>query len=328
MLFRRKIWRTATALIILALATVAASISAPTSRADNTVTLTPMVWNIAGSHASFAGGVELMQAVHQEINRTGADVVVLNEICTGQYKLLQKALQQQGWPHDRGNFSRLQVMGTHTGCKGTTAQQKVGMAIFSKRPFTAGLSSHQLFPPDPVFGDRKHFVSCATDKAQRRLRLCFTHISAVADKYAGQAETAVWHLKQYAEAGNAVMVAGDFNIQPHEPQLDSLYHGSVDTENNGNNTGLYRELDDTDAFCRGYGAITKATRGRGEPPPCLGSGDVAKKKIDMIFVNHSKIRGTYRATVEPIPRCNGTESRPLCSDHHAVTGRVTLEVPS
>jgi hypothetical protein len=121
-------------------------------------------------------------------------------------------------------------------------------------------------------------------------------------------------LEDYHAVGDTVIIAGDFNAQPDYGRMNGWYSSSLDVPNNSNNTGHYRELDDTDDRCLGYGERTQTDPTGG---PC-GLG----KKIDLIFVRENKLVGTYSGNSLSISSaCGGP-----CSDHRIVTGTVTVRI--
>lgn len=288
--------------------------------------LTVSTWNIAGSHATFGGRIELLHKVHASMMANDPDVVVLNEICHRQYKYLQGVLQQQDWSSGT-SFTRYTKMDDHHGCSTEDGSDTVGMALFSKEQLAAGIDSVRL-PLEESGSDRGHYLSCATAAATETLKFCFTHLTSKvgdSDEYGNAAQVAELTrlLNGLDDAGNTVVVAGDFNALANDDRLNGLYSAAADTENNPDNHGAFREVDDTDPGCPGYGEATSI-----HPPK--GACDGAKK-IDFIFANESRLTGSHSAESLPHPVCKGTEEsqheahEPVCSDHRNLIGTVTVQ---
>jgi hypothetical protein len=147
-------------------------------------------------------------------------------------------------------------------------------------------------------------------------------------------------LAAYRAEGDTVLIAGDFNAQPDYARLDPWYADTLVEPGNRGNTGVYRELDDTDPRgCAGYGEWT-ATGPPGRTPPCARPAAECSStdqdgcaKIDMIFVPEDAIVGRYWADSLAIPTsCPAAAAVPgvvppgACSDHRVLLGRVTVRV--
>ena len=107
---------------------------------------------------------------------------------------------------------------------------------------------------------------------------------------------------------------GTSTQQPHDGRLNRWYSPAVATAHNASNTGAYRELDDTDPRCAGYGETTT--------PGTAGGRCGQSAKIDMIFVRANRVVGSYSADSLPIPSCGAS----LCSDHRILLGTVRVSV--
>jgi hypothetical protein len=124
-------------------------------------------------------------------------------------------------------------------------------------------------------------------------------------------------------AGDTVLTLGDFNAQPNYGRIANWY-------------ALYRELDDTDTRCAGYGEWT-ATGTSGAPPACSGGTTTCTttvtagcSKIDLAFVRKDRLAGAYSADALAIPTTGtgvaATSDYPAgsCSDHRVVVGTVPV----
>ncbi|MGP3955986.1 endonuclease/exonuclease/phosphatase family protein [Nonomuraea sp. 3N208] len=288
-------------------------------------------WNVAGNkmhHGSATDGM-VARAVASILNRE-AHLVAFNELCWGQYKAIQDALRSAGWPNDSTNYSRFAtILGPTSGvCNGN---EDFGNAIFSKQPL--GPASRFTLPPDGTREQRN--LLCAGLLTTPGARFCTTHITTSNDiagngqkHNVNQLNFVLDQMEAYRAGGETVIIAGDFNAQPDYGRLNNWYSGSLNTANNGNNTGNYRELDDNDPTqCLGYGEWT-ATGTPGDAPPCAAVEPHAK--IDLIFVREDRIAGPYSGDSLAIPTdCTGIPATPAypagsCSDHRVMTGTVPV----
>ncbi|MFF9839631.1 endonuclease/exonuclease/phosphatase family protein [Streptomyces sp. NPDC013740] len=293
---------------VLLPATAAAQDEAPAPR-----TYTVWHWNVAGNtihNGSTTDGL-VTQAAASLVSR-GADFASFNELCQGQYDALVAELRARGWPQDPQNFGRFEPSrqaGNTAVCNG----EAFGNALFSKRALGAAA---RLALPDDGSAEKRNML-CAPLTDGTATRFCTTHITTNQAFNVAQLEFVRGALEAYHSAGETVLIAGDFNAQPHYARLNSYYAPSVDTPNNAGNTGQYRELDDDDAGnCPGYGEWT-ADGTPGTTPPCGGYA-----KIDHIFVRESTLAGPYGADSLGISTsCTGVAA---CSDHRILVGTVTV----
>lgn len=274
------------------------------------------VWlqNIAGwkmHGGSTTNGV--VEAVTTSINNRDADLVAFNEICRQQYDAILAALRASEWPNDPTNFARFGEIRSDV-CDG----QAFGNAVFSRDAL--GNSSRFMLPDDGSVAD--HHVLCAPLADTPSVRFCTTHITTSNEVIDGvkanqrQLDAANDLVEGHYENGETVIIAGDFNAQPNYGRMNGWYSSNLDTPNNSDNTGHYRELDDDDPQnCIGYG---EPTVGVGDPPGVCQP----EKKIDMIFVREDRIVGDYSADALAISQnCGGP-----CADHKILIGQVTVQV--
>jgi len=280
-------------------------------------------WNIEGGY----NGTHLqqVQVVTGSILKYDADFVVVNEVCHDQYKTLITRLRDEGWPTGT-SYARYTRMDDRTSCKAGDANPNgsVGFAIFSKHQLAAGIERIDL-PEDTydTLPNRTHRLACATLQADPNVRLCATHITPTRQDTndnpvtirSRQILAVTEKVNAHVAAGDAVLLAGDFNMEPHETGLDRLYSPTVAGTVNQGNHGQFRELDDNDpANCLGHGAYTKDN---GTGPTECGPGG---RKLDYLFASENHITGDHSASVLNISQtCGGP-----CSDHHAIVGNVTL----
>lgn len=301
---------------VTSLTAVAIIVAGPAPGHAATVDTTYRVWtwNVAGwamHRGSTTNG--LIPVLSNSIRAQGAHFAALNELCLGQHDAIRRNLRDSGWPQDRENFARFEVTNP-AACNG----QGVGIALFSKAPL--GGSSRYTLPDDGRPENRK--LLCAPLLNRPHMRFCTTHITTSNEVIDGekinkrQLNYVRDRLEAFHSAGDTVIIAGDFNAQPDYGRLDGWYSTSLDVPNNRNNTGVYRELDDTEPTCAGYGETTVAP-GNTEGPPCSPG-----KKIDLIFAREDRVIGAYTADSLAISTaCGGP-----CSNHRILTGTVTLRV--
>jgi endonuclease/exonuclease/phosphatase family metal-dependent hydrolase len=289
-------------------------VSTPAQAAAAPRTLNIWMWNIAGwkmHDGSTSNG--LIQALTSSIQNRDADFAALNEVCESQYHAVINALRAANWPVDEANFARFEVAHP-TGCGGAPS----GIALFSREPL--GSANRFKLPDDGRTEKRK--LLCAPLAANPALRFCTTHITTSNEVINGepisltQLEYVNDRVDEFHADGGTAVIAGDFNAQPNYGRINGWYSSTLDTPNNRNNTGNYRELDDNDAGnCIGYGENTVA---EADPPGPCGPG----KKIDLIFAHDDRITGGYSGDSLSISQsCGGP-----CSDHRIVIGTVTVLV--
>ncbi|QIM22001.1 endonuclease/exonuclease/phosphatase family protein [Phycicoccus sp. HDW14] len=281
--------------------------------AAGTSSVTVWTWNVAGwtmHRGSTTDG--LVGQITSSVTNRGADLVALNELCQGQYDAVVSSLRAAGWPRDASNFARFEAHST-TACGG----KPFGLAIFSKEPL--GGANRYTLSSDGSTEARK--LLCAPLQSSPHLRFCTTHITPLNQDLGGEKINVIQltevrnRVEAFDAAGDTVLVAGDFNAQPSYGRLDAWYSPTVDTAVNSHNTGAYRELDDTDARCPGYGEATTESA-----PGIESCGQTSK--IDLIFVRATRVVGSYSADSLAIPPCGSAP----CSDHRVLYGSVQVSV--
>jgi endonuclease/exonuclease/phosphatase family metal-dependent hydrolase len=274
--------------------------------ADTTATYQVWSWNVAGwamnkaliNNGMVSGAVSSIQA-------RGAQFVALNEICWQQYKEIQSRLATAGWPQDTTNFSRFAEQRADV-CNG----EAFGEAIFSKFPL--GTAQTVLLPQDETKEHRQ--LLCAPLVARPQLRFCTAHITPYSTNVQ-QLQKVLSVLEQQNTNGGTTLLAGDLNAQPSWGRLDDWYDADLKTDVNIQNRGQYRELDDLDPICPGYGEKTTENNTEGQ---CGQSS-----KIDLIFVRKNHLKGAYSEDSLAIAQ-NCTGGKP-CSDHRIIVGTVTID---
>ena len=323
--------RRASALVVaVLLAAAAIVVRAGAAAAASTTRLTTWQWNVAGwqmHRGSITDGMTAAAAA-SIVNRR-ADVVVFTELCLQQYNNIIARLRAAAWPNDSSNFARFQ-----TGLAGTCNGQDFGQAIFTRRAPRGAIRT--LLPDDPRTEDQYLLCVPLTGLA---VRACGVHITTDArllpdgtPANTAQLKAALRAVESYDAQGWTVLIGGDFNAQPDYGRIHPWYSPAA---GNGG-TGHYRELDDTDSRCRGYGTWT-ATGLPGASPMCSGGSTTCTAsvatgcaKVDLEFVRENHIAGAYFGDVLAIPMScptiRGTPAYPAgsCSDHRVYVASATV----
>lgn len=277
-------------------------------------------WNVAGNKVNQARtNTGMIPELIRFIDSHNAHFVGLNEICRSQFDEIKARLERRGWPQNAQHFARFAASIPASGMPSRCGA--FGNAIFSKLPL--GTATRVELPSDGTRESR--YLLCAPITTLNHLRFCTTHLTPkIADGHNRRQVNKVFQtLENYYERGDTVIVTGDFNTEPNAASMDAVYAPGVNTPNNRNNHGNYRELDDNDAaHCRGYGQATGQYASGG----ACGKG----RKIDYIFVRANRVVWNadtpYTASARALNRNCGAGNNELCSDHRMLTGRVTVKI--
>lgn len=260
-------------------------------------------WNIAGGKENDCRTDLIARAVRRLVVNRNIDFVSLNEVCPGQHEAIRDELRAAWGLGASASFAAYQGDGT---------PRIVGDSVYSR--FGLAAVTHLQLGTDQ-YGTRN--LVCGRVTGEPHLRFCSTHLTVGDTGASSQLRTVLNRLEDWwTTNGDTVLLAGDLNLTANHPGLDPMYSSNVDTPNNRNNTGRYRELDDADpANCPGYGEhSTPGTSGG----PC-GTGG----KIDFVFVRQNRIvGGDYDGDTLDIPGdCTGA-----CSDHRPLVGHAKVRV--
>ncbi|MFJ9924149.1 endonuclease/exonuclease/phosphatase family protein [Streptomyces rubiginosohelvolus] len=316
----RKAWLGA-ACALFALASSASIAQAETGQAaaSSAGTYNVWQWNVAGN--TYHGGrsdTNMVSLASTSMVNRDADFAAFNELCRGQYDELINQLRGKNWPQDDTNFARFEAS-RQAGDPDVCGGDAYGNAIFSKRPL--GTADRLTLTSDGTREARN--MLCAPLANGSGVRFCGTHLTTVnAIKYK-QIDDIRNYMENRHKDGEKVLTAGDLNVQPHYPSMNSVYSAAVSSNGNVDNFGAYRELDDADASnCLGYGETTTDIATTGNP---CGRGP----KLDFILVRETALASassysadTLATSTDCTPVKTGTNG--LCSDHRIVTGTVTL----
>lgn len=276
----------------------AASEAAPVQRSK---VFRVLNWNIAGGKENACRPDLIRRAVVRYVaNTNGAvDFVSLNEVCPAQYQAIREALRRRWGKGKNAKFSAF-VRG---------GGSRVGNAIFSRRNLR---QVNRIKIGEDRYGYR--YLICGLQQG-RRVRVCSAHLTPADPKARVQMTRVLNRLERWwTRKGDTVILAGDLNLTADDFGLNKVYAPGASTRNNPANTGKYREWDDKDPVCKGYGERTLpwATGG-----PC-GKG----RKIDFVFARRNRIvdRQYSANTLNIANDCTGK-----CSDHRAIRGKAKLK---
>lgn len=273
----------------------------PNTPTVKTVGFTTLHWNIAGGKENACRPDLIRRAVMRFVreSNTPVDFISLNEVCEAQYEAIDEALRAY-WK--KGRNDRFGAFQPSNG-------SRVGNAFFSRRDVT-DITRQELGTDQ--YG--KRYLLCGL-QVNRRLRVCTTHLTPGDPQARAQLGRVLTRIEQWWDnRSDTVVIGGDLNLHPNDSALNAMYAAGANTQNNPNNSGAYREVDDDDAQnCRGYGERTVPSTGGG---PCGAGG-----KIDFTFVRANRIvGGDYRGDSLNIPDdCTG-----VCSDHRPLRGFATV----
>lgn len=290
----------------------------PAAEAD-TATYKIWHWNVAGHEANFGSTTNgLVDAILGSVSYRNPDFISLNEVCPDQYRAILKGLQDAGWAQNPANFARFEPMPDVDAdlCANDAAgdQDPYGVALFSR--FAPSGTDRITLPYD---GDKARKLLCVPVATQPGgVRFCTTHITFKSEYKPAQLDAVRAKMEQVTADGGTVITAGDFNVQPHDPLLNSWYAPSVATPANGGNTGAFHELDDLDPICPGWGE--QSTEGT------LAGKCGQPAKVDLVFAAESRLV-SYQEDSHPIARdrCRNRNGAYIaCSNHRIIDATVTV----
>lgn len=246
-----------------------------------------------------------------------ADLVMLQEMCYGQWVLLRDGLQNRtdgGQMYDSVWGAALPHVDK---CAKWGADTRYGLAIFAKgSPGVINNGSRSVTMLDNRSEGEQRILLCARAAVgERTVRACNTHLSFKGDEPEAQAAQVARVTRGFADQGDPVVLAGDFNMLPKDARMAPLY-------NHGGGTGVFQEVDENDKSeftgsecpqsgdrCRSGEATVE--RASGCSPHASPEG-----KIDYIFLSYywfKTVRGDAAACT------------PGMSDHHLLRGAAAWE---
>lgn len=248
------------------------------------------------------GSDSVVPKVISQIDRLKPDVVSLNEACVRQYRKILEGLE---WEMN-GEFGVAQVKAKRCEDGGGGGY---GNAVLTRGQIRS--SEEFLLPRHPKddneLWEPRVLVCAETSVRSAPVQACSTHLGVDRRERTEQAAAVAEYAEHYWRSGYPVILGGDFNAEPTEPELDSFYshHGG---------TGVFNEVDQTDfQWFRGECPQGSTTCRSGEPTfqCCAGWG---VKKLDYIFVSPEFVNLEAEARYVSL------------TDHRALFGQVDLAV--
>ncbi|WP_436536361.1 endonuclease/exonuclease/phosphatase family protein [Actinoplanes sp. HUAS TT8] len=291
------------AAIVVALMILAFGLCSARAEAAAAQSVKMLSFNVCGSYQANCRPLEAADAwadrVAQQVRDWDSDVAVFQEMCAGQRELLAHRLPANyhiaWWTNRSGD----------NGCDkwlvpGVTANDDFGDAVFVRTDAATTTYTRELTElwdqgrTSSAASEEKRELLCMGAVVKGRDSLaCTVHLDTVSVDQ-GMPE-AVAQMNTWA-AGRPIIIAGDFNADPFDPNLGAFY-GS------GGGTGAFHEVDEQDrayftdgcrqlAYCRSGEMTTFAgTDEAGNPKPA--------RKFDYMFGSAAQVRWVQGGTVDP-----------------------------
>ncbi|MBE1490425.1 FG-GAP-like repeat-containing protein [Plantactinospora soyae] len=287
--------------LLLPVASARADVVDPAT-APNIRTLT---YNVCGAHAPCQSDRDLAswtRAIKQEIDAWQTDVVMLQELCIGQWTSLRGALT--GY---RGVWASTVASASRCAKWDAGGDTRFGLGIFIQASTTDRVDrfAAQLDVPDD---EEPRGVLCARGPVQGRTTLaCTTHLAQYIPPDNGSGQVVA--LLDRWSAGLPVILGADLNEVPRSAAQASVLTGVP-------GTGRFAEVDenDRDHFDQAC-LVAGATACRSGEPTVVING--VEKKFDDIFV-----------TADDFHTVRGDAIEPDLSDHKLLRGAAYAETRS
>lgn len=277
---------------LLLAACLFASVPSPAAVSAEAPAGTPPVrtisYNVCGAYAAKCQSDMSLTAwadgLQGHITDWDTDVVMLQEVCKGQYDRLRQAL-----PVYAGVWTSTQ---TSDGCSKWGDDRSFGQALLLKAPQSevTGVSA-ELTPPG--FTGEKRSVVCAKAPVHGRAVLaCSTHLRRD-DATKNDTPALLERIETWAN-GLPVVLAGDFNARPDYAHMDPVYAGLPGTLS-------FDEADGTDQQYFTDACIAAGATECRSGAPTLVDNETGTKyvsKFDFTFFTHQGFRDLRSETVE------------------------------
>ncbi|MFI9744216.1 endonuclease/exonuclease/phosphatase family protein [Streptomyces sp. NPDC052494] len=267
---------------------------------------------VAAARAAWVSGLVA------EVDTWDSDLVMLQELCYGQWKLIRDALAPQRAGEDSYDTVWGASLSSASGCgQWDAADRRFGLAIFSKGQgsLVAGTRTVTFLPEVPTAPTEDRILLCAQTTLDGRVaRACNTHI----DFHDATTALQIPKVAELAEAarqdGEAVVLAGDFNQVPEHADMNALYnHGT-------GSAGRFQEVDENDkAEFQGVDCPQEAARcrsGEETASPACSDHTTETSKIDYVFLSYEWFKTVQG---DALPCTSGL------SDHHLLRGAAAWE---
>ncbi|MFD3536796.1 endonuclease/exonuclease/phosphatase family protein [Streptomyces sp. NPDC058664] len=287
-------------------------------------------YNICGASStcedrpSSAEKTEWLDAVVHAIDYWDTDLVMLQEVCYGQWTLLRDRLANRtGTTYDSVWGAALP---TADGCsrwdptpdKIIDSDERFGLVILSKGTGSIDMTTRSVtFLPEATAGEDRILLCVKTQVTGRPVRACNTHIDWRDANTTEQIDKVAALTRDYANAGDPVVLAGDFNQRPEHPDMNVLYNHGTD-EKGAPSTGVFQEVDENDKERFGTRCDQTEDRcrtGENTATTTCSTHTTENAKIDYVFLSYhffTTVRGDAVG-------CSGI------ADHHLLRGAAAWE---
>jgi endonuclease/exonuclease/phosphatase family metal-dependent hydrolase len=270
-----------------------------------------LTYNACGNLCAHTGvdAEQWAAAIKSSVDHWSADTLLLTETCYGQYAALRDSLTgyQPVW---------LATSSGPAGCAKWTAtdDKRFGMAVFVKSAAPVERLTADL--PASTADRNKRALLCAKGGIEGRTSLaCVTHLTHLGDEDENDTDQIDTARTQQAKAVRAqvdawslsqdlpVILGGDFNAQPLDPEMDEFYGFQ-------GGTGRYGEVDETDGEQFPEGTCGGLNYCRS------GERTHANGKLDYLFVSADHFKTVQG---DALGRTDNM------SDHHLLRGAAAWE---
>jgi endonuclease/exonuclease/phosphatase family metal-dependent hydrolase len=278
-----------------------------------------ITYNVCGASCDIYAGskTEWRTKIVSAMDYWDADLVMLQEMCYGQWTMLRDSLENRSSGAAYDSVWGATLTSTD-GCAKWGSDKRYGLATFAKGgPGTINNGSRTVHPLTEPTAAEDRILLCARANVAGRMfvRACNTHIDYRGENPTEQIKDVARITRSYSNLGDPVVLAGDFNQLPKDPDLAPLY-------NHNGGYGIFQEVDESDKSqftgtdcpqsqdrCRSGEAT--AERASGCSPHASPEG-----KIDYIFLSYASFKSV---------RGDAAACTLGMSDHHLLRGAAAWE---
>ncbi len=262
-------------------------------------TIRSLTYNVCGGYAPCRSGLDTAAwtaALKQQVDAWDTDVVMLQELCIGQWIALRGAM-----PNYRGVWTS--TVQSAQGCAkwDVNGDSRFGLGVFVRASSVERFTAELTVPA----GTERRAVLCAKGPVDGRTTLaCTTHLAQYITPDNGSSQVMA-HLDRWAE-GLPVIIGADVNERPNSPALDPIRAGSPAM-------GGFAEVDENDRDYFDQSCIDSGAREchSGEPTVVING---VPAKFDDIFL-----------TADDFHTVRGDAIDPGLSDHQLLRGAAYAE---
>ena len=204
-----------------------------------------MCGQVSGGECNGGSTEPVATAVKRSIVDLQPHAVSLNEACKAQYDKIRTLLEQDNTTADGdGTWKLAGGEWRQTNFSNDCPNSDFGNAILTRNAIT---ETDSISLAESGAETRK-LVCGLTEIASRATRACSVHIDTDPTIAGTQIRQVRDKVNYYIENGKAVVLMGDFNVEPPDYQLDPLYHSQIFADEFG--FGRFKEVDQGDPACR------------------------------------------------------------------------------